>query len=53
VAATTSISGATVQSTRTLLLCCVIAGPLRMIVSRIQAFMRAGLDITRHVPSVC
>ncbi len=51
-AATTSIPAATNQSTRALLLCGVIAGPLYMVLSLVQAFTRAGFDITRHALSL-
>ncbi len=40
------------MSTRTLLTCGVLAGPIFMIVYLAQAFTRPGFDITRHPASV-
>ena len=40
------------MSTRALLSCGVIAGPLYMLVYLVQAFTRPGFDITRHPASV-
>lgn len=39
---------AATKTTKTLLTCGVIAGPLYLIVGLIQAFTRPGFDITRH-----
>jgi Protein of unknown function (DUF998) len=51
-ATNTARPGATGDTTRVLLSCAVIAGPLYMIVSLVQAFTRAGFDITRHALSL-
>src|SRR2546423_10066107 len=36
------------SSTRALLACGVVAGPLYLVVGLVQAFTRPGFDITRH-----
>lgn len=53
-ATNSSIPDATTNMTRALLLCGVVAGPrpIYMVVSLVQAFTRAGFDITRHALSV-
>jgi len=40
------------RMTATLLACGAIAGPLFLVVVFVQAFTRAGFDITRHPPSL-
>lgn len=46
--ATTSTSTSTSPSTRTLLACLTVAGPLWAAVSLVQAATREGFDLTRH-----
>jgi Protein of unknown function (DUF998) len=51
-ATNTALAGASGDTTRALLSCAVIAGPLYMLVSLVQAFTRTGFDITRHALSL-
>jgi hypothetical protein len=46
--ATTTAAAVTTTSTRTLLTCGAVAGPLWAVVSLAQAVTRTGFDITRH-----
>src|SRR5687767_9892236 len=50
--ATTVPEAGTARTTRTLLGCGMLAGPLYLLVYFAQAFARAGFDITRHPASV-
>ena len=45
-------SEATTKVTKALLACGVIAGPLFMVVSLVQAFTRPGFDLKRHAISM-
>jgi len=52
VAGQSMASEATTKVTKALLACGVIAGPLFMVVSLVQAFTRPGFDLKRHAISM-